>query len=80
MSESGDGSPAERAPGTPAAQSGAAMATAESGREGAGSVEPLSNSEFIDDAYLLQQVPDDPGRLLRERLMLQYLRRHGRLH
>lgn len=32
------------------------------------------------DAYLLQQVPDDPGRLLRERLMLQYLRRHGRLH
>lgn len=32
------------------------------------------------DAYLLQQVPDDPGRLLRERLMLQYLRRHGELH
>ena len=32
------------------------------------------------DAYLLQQVPDDPSRLLRERLMLQYLRRHGRLY
>jgi Ca-activated chloride channel family protein len=32
------------------------------------------------DAYLLQQVPDDPARLLRERLMLQYLRRHGQLY
>jgi hypothetical protein len=32
------------------------------------------------DAYLLQDVPDDPARLLRERLLLQYLRRHGRLH
>lgn len=32
------------------------------------------------DAYLLRQVPDEPGRLLRERLMLQYLRRHGQLH
>jgi len=29
--------------------------------------------------YLLRQVPDDPARLLRERLMLQYLRRHGQL-
>ena len=29
--------------------------------------------------YLLRQVPDDPAGLLRERLMLQYLRRHGRL-
>jgi hypothetical protein len=32
------------------------------------------------DAYLLRQVPDEPGRLLRERLMLQYLRRHDQLH
>jgi Ca-activated chloride channel family protein len=32
------------------------------------------------DAYLLRQVPDDPAGLLRERLMLQYLRRHGQLH
>jgi Ca-activated chloride channel family protein len=29
--------------------------------------------------YLLRQVPDDPAGLLRERLMLQYLRRHGQL-
>lgn len=29
--------------------------------------------------YLLRQVEDDPGALLRERLMLQYLRRHGQL-
>jgi Ca-activated chloride channel family protein len=28
---------------------------------------------------LLRQVPDDPAGLLRERLMLQYLRRHGQL-
>ncbi len=32
------------------------------------------------DAYLLRQVPDEPGRLLRERLLLQYLRRHGQLY
>jgi Ca-activated chloride channel family protein len=29
--------------------------------------------------YLLRQVPDDPAGLLRERLMLQYLRRHEQL-
>jgi Ca-activated chloride channel family protein len=29
---------------------------------------------------LLRQVPDDPGGLLRERFMLQYLRRHGQLY
>jgi Ca-activated chloride channel family protein len=29
--------------------------------------------------YLLRQVPDDPAGLLRERLLLQYLRRHGQL-
>jgi Ca-activated chloride channel family protein len=29
---------------------------------------------------LLRQVPDDPSGLLRERLLLQYLRRHGRLY
>jgi Ca-activated chloride channel family protein len=39
-----------------------------------------TDAEQAADAYLLRQVPDDPGRLLRERLMLQYLRRHGQLH
>lgn len=29
--------------------------------------------------YLLRQVPDDPAGLLRARLLLQYLRRHGQL-
>jgi Ca-activated chloride channel family protein len=41
---------------------------------------PAADADAAADAYLLRQVPDDPGRLLRERLMLQYLRRHGRLH
>jgi Ca-activated chloride channel homolog len=40
----------------------------------------LPSADAVADGYLLQQVPDDPGRLLRERLMLQYLRRHGELH
>ncbi len=48
-------------------------------REHAASEDPL-RADAAADAQLLQQVPDDPSRLLRERLMLQYLRRHGRLH
>lgn len=36
------------------------------------------NTPIIDQQQLLQQVEDDPGGLLRERFMLQYLRRHGR--
>jgi Ca-activated chloride channel family protein len=57
---------------------------------GDGGTQPVAQAEPADastvdaeqsaDAYLLRQVPDDPGRLLRERLMLQYLRRHGQLH
>mgnify|MGYP006285107361 CR=1 FL=1 len=62
--------------GRPAAQA-AEAARALSGADG----DPdEAQAGAVADAYLLQQVPDDPGRLLRERLMLQYLRRHGQLH
>lgn len=42
-----------------------------------GPLDDAATAASID--YLLRQVPDDPAGLLRERLMLQYLRRHGQL-
>jgi Ca-activated chloride channel family protein len=42
-----------------------------------GPLDDAAGAASID--YLLRQVPDDPAGLLRERLMLQYMRRHGQL-
>jgi Ca-activated chloride channel family protein len=80
--------PAEGA-GAGRASDGRASAMAQTGAAGGTSAplwqpdrsqDPSAAADAAADAYLLQQVPDDPGRLLRERLMLQYLRRHGQLH
>jgi Ca-activated chloride channel family protein len=49
------------------------------GREAVENEDPQSQPSAA-DAYLLRQVRDDPSRLMRERLLLQYLRRHGQLH
>jgi Ca-activated chloride channel family protein len=59
-------------------------ASAVAARPGAGSTaadgEPEDTASAQDPVdYALRQVPDDPSGLLRERLMLQYLRRHGQL-
>lgn len=76
------GEPRRPAPGTPPVTTPAGS--------GSGGEQPVAQAEPADalageaeqaaDAYLLREVPDDPGRLLRERLLLQYLRRHGQLH
>lgn len=56
--------------GAPAADTAGAD---QSGSAAAGEVLPPTEA-------LLRQVPDDPAGLLRERFMLQYLRRHGQLY
>ena len=58
--------------------SGVAAARTDAGGAGA-AASAVGDGPGTTDA-LLRQVPDDPAGLLRERFMLQYLRRHGRLY